>query len=58
MMDPADVLVDLDGAAAGGIMILGQMLLKHPLAKVRIVPGDVIALAPGERVCRPTNDVK
>jgi hypothetical protein len=58
MMDPANVLVDLDEAAARGIVILGQMLLKHPLAKVGIVPGYVIALAPGDRAFRPANDVK
>ena len=45
-VDPGYVGVDLGKAAAGQVVILAQVLLQHPLAKARVVPGDLCPFRP------------
>ena len=39
--------IDTLQAAAGQVVLLAQMLLQHPPAEAGLVPGDLLALAPG-----------
>jgi hypothetical protein len=50
VVNPADMLVNDDGSAAGGIMGLREMFLEHPRAEARFSPGDFLALIPGYRL--------
>jgi hypothetical protein len=45
-MDPAHLRIDLLEAAAGGGVVLAQVLPQHSLAECRVVPWDVVALLP------------
>jgi hypothetical protein len=48
LVNPSDMLADSFKFPAGSVMILGEVFFKHPLAEVRVIPGDVIAFIPGE----------
>jgi hypothetical protein len=56
-VDPLDVLADGDGATAGGVVLLGQVLLEHTLAEFGVVPGDFFAFGPGFEVHVAVDDV-
>lgn len=47
-MNPMDLLVDLFKSAAGGIVVLAEMFLKHALAEEGVIPGDIVALGPSK----------
>ena len=45
-MNPLYMRVDRSGAAAGGVMLLGEVLVQHAFAECRIMPGDLLAFGP------------
>jgi hypothetical protein len=57
-VDPLHLLVDLCKSTAGGIVVLAEMLLEHPLAEPGIVPGDVVSLSPGKRGTGAVEEIK
>jgi len=48
-MDEVHVALDRPGPAAGGVMILSQVLAQHTPAEAGLVPRDFVALGPGLR---------
>ena len=49
-MDPVDVALEGLEAAAGLVVVLGEMLGEDAPGEAGLVPGDVIGLDPGSRV--------
>jgi hypothetical protein len=47
IMNPLNMLFDDFGAAAGGVVFLGQVFAQHSGAEGRVVPGDFFAFGPG-----------
>ena len=58
VVNPVDVSVDGLGAAAGGVVVLRQVLAEHPLAEAGFVPRDVVSVLPGGDSGRPPNEVE
>jgi len=58
MMNPGDLPFDLFKPAAGRIVVLGQVFFEHPLAELRLIPGNMVSFGPGKRNSRPMNQVQ
>jgi hypothetical protein len=49
VMNPIDMPVDYLEPTACGVMILGKVFLKHPLAEFGVVPRNIVRLLPWNR---------